>query len=515
MNMQATKGRGEQGQQRPVVLRFQSMFPAAVPRFKMHGDRKGQDLEHVDPERTKANTVLIGDEDWQEQLMGEIELARYANLASELDALWARKRKKEHAERLREGLKDPWRDSKGGPLREVILTAHKDWFAQADAAQPVGGLPERTTVETDDLGVILAQFDAQARASRGGGDDGGDLVDSGDAGSRQERFEACAVEWLQSRFGDAVVFARADHDEEAYHIHAVIAPWTETTTKRRGTQRMLQPSAHPLLKDYEKAQDDVGAHFSAIGLRRGERHKARWRDAVNARAAEREVAGAAQTPLPEIPEHVPPAEWRKREDAKLIARKEAEAAERAQARARERERQQELDDEQKQLQAERVAVAEKDAAAEEKAKQAVEREAKAATKAAEADEVIAVSDSFAAGKKPERPEAGAARRLYDGLAKAYRRLKAGAQTKAREEVEHEIAAERKELADERETVRAAKGAVEALMSAASKALPEKLRAQFFGDTYPAKRDADDALGRMEGKEVPKRRQPGRGKGEQR
>ena len=300
--------------------------------------------------------------------MGEIELARYANLASELDALWARKRKKEHAERLREGLKDPWRDSKGGPLREVILTANKDWFAQEDAAQPVGAIQENAKGAPRNAAAILEELEAQVRGPGRGADDVADLVDYGDARSRQERFEARAVEWLRSRFGAAVVFARADHDEEAYHIHAVIAPWKETTTKRRGTQRMLQPSAHPLLKDYEKAQDDVGAHFSAIGLRRGERRKARWREAVAARAAEREVGGAAQTPLPEIPEHVPPAEWRKREDARLIARQKAEAAERAEARARERAHREKLEAEEKRLRAERAVVAAKDAAAEEKAR---------------------------------------------------------------------------------------------------------------------------------------------------
>ena len=268
---------------------------------------------------------------------------------------------------------------------------------------------------------------------------------------------------------------------------------------------MLQPSAHPLLKDYEKAQDDVGAHFAAIGLRRGERRKARWRDAVAARATEREVAGEPQTPLPEIPEHVPPAEWRKREDAKLIARQKAEAAERAEARARERKRREKLEAEEKRLQAERAAVAAQDAAAEEKARKAEERAAQADARAAEADEVIAVSDSFAAGKKPVRPTAGAARRLYDGLATAYKRLKAGAQTTARKEAAQEVAEERKELADERETVRVAKGKAEELMSAIYTALPEKLRARFFGNTYTAKRDADDAAGCMDGKDVPKRR----------
>ena len=254
----------------PVVLRFAGMFPADLAGFALHGERAGGDLDHVDRGRSAQNRILIGGAGWADLLRKEVEATMHCNLAEELEALERRKRVKEHADRLLQGLADPWKSSKKGPLREVILTANREWFN-----------------ETNDLDVLI----------------GGP--------SREQRFEDCALDWLKKNFGEAVVFARADHDEMAYQIHAVIAPWHEKTSARRGKQRLLQPTAYPLLQSYEKAQDDVGEHFGVIGLVRGERTAAARREAI----AERRTAiqeGVACEDLPDIPEerrHVPTPEW--------------------------------------------------------------------------------------------------------------------------------------------------------------------------------------------------------------
>lgn len=129
--------------------------------------------------------------------------------------------------------------------------------------------------------------------------------------AREELFEQRAVAWLRENFGDDVIHARADLDEQAYHIHAVIMP--RATVRKYGTEcRVLQPSIHPLIKDYEAAQDSAGEWFSEIGLVRGEKRKQAIRDALT----------DGRTP-PINPRHVRPAEWRAKEE-KRLAEKAAE-----------------------------------------------------------------------------------------------------------------------------------------------------------------------------------------------
>ena len=119
-----------------------------------------------------------------------------------------------------------------------------------------------------------------------------------------------------------MIHARADKDEAAYHIHAVIACWKRvkiTSTKHSGADRwMLQPSSNPLIEDYEKAQDSVGKAFASIGLRRGERRK----------QAFREVIANGEEPAPRLM-HVRPVDYLRKEDIRQAAEKkrlEAEAA---------------------------------------------------------------------------------------------------------------------------------------------------------------------------------------------
>ncbi|WP_370232725.1 plasmid recombination protein, partial [Salipiger bermudensis] len=232
------------------------MFPKDLGGYEGHRHRKGGDLGHVDRERSKLNRQLIGSEDWAAMALAEIDDMRTGNFASELEKLRKRRRTAEIRKRIVEGPRDPWRSTRHGPLREVILTANKAWFEEIDSES----------------------FD--------------DLF----GGTREERFEALAVSWLTEHFGDDLIHARADLDEEAYHIHAIILPRGETKDGRR----MLQPSKHAMIRDYEAAQDSVGAWFSEIGLHRGERRAEAIRAAIKHnrqiedRNADPESQGAAE-----------------------------------------------------------------------------------------------------------------------------------------------------------------------------------------------------------------------------
>ena len=170
---------------------------------------------------------------------------------------------------MAEGARDPWRSSRHGPTRAIILTADAAWFEVQD----------------------------------------GDPF-SDDCETREAQFQRLSVAWLKETFGDNCIHARADRDEKTYHIHAVIFPWTTTKDGRD----MLLPSIHPSIRSYEKAQDDVGAWFAAadIGLTRGERRKQKLRDALERNRIVREAraAGAPGTetkaPLPKHRAHVSP-----------------------------------------------------------------------------------------------------------------------------------------------------------------------------------------------------------------
>ena len=255
--------------QYPVVLRFQSLFPDQIKRYVLHEERKGRGSKHCDPKQRSRNRLnLLGDEDWQERFGLELATASDENFSEEMDALKASNRHKDYLARGREGRKDPWRKSKGGPLREVILTVNAQWFE-----------------ETDDQSLdknFIEEF------------------------KREDQFVDHGINWLNDRFGGAVITARADFDETAVHIHALIAPWAERTSKRRGRQKLLVPNSMPLLASYELAQDDVGEFFSAIGLVRGE-----------ARAKARRDAEAAGEEKPKARQHTPPHVWRQDEEHRL------------------------------------------------------------------------------------------------------------------------------------------------------------------------------------------------------
>lgn len=269
----------------PIVLRFEGMWPSQLRGYEAHRTRKGGDLGHVDCSRSELNRRLIGAEDWASRALAEVEAMKAENFAAELESLHARNRHKDIQRRVAEGPHDPWRSTKHGPLREVILTANKEWF-------------------DGDLSEFLGEGENQRVAD----------------------FERLAVTWLKATFGDDVIHARADLDEQAYHIHAVVMPRVEVemtrTDKKTGERKviarrkMLQPSKFPEIRDYELAQDSVGAWFKDIGLVRGERRKQAIRDALQ----------NGKEP-PKKRRHVRPAAWRAMEE-KRLAEKETEVARR-------------------------------------------------------------------------------------------------------------------------------------------------------------------------------------------
>ncbi|MEH6836878.1 MULTISPECIES: hypothetical protein [Falsihalocynthiibacter] len=112
----------------PVVCRFEGLWTHQLAGYEMHRERKGGDLDHVDAERSASNKRLIGEVDWAESVKEEISEICVDNFANELDGLARRRRKSDIKKWMVEGPKAPWRNTKHGPMREVILTAHKDWF---------------------------------------------------------------------------------------------------------------------------------------------------------------------------------------------------------------------------------------------------------------------------------------------------------------------------------------------------------------------------------------------------
>jgi len=264
-----------------IAMRMQGMWPNQLAGYESHRRRDGGDVGHSDPNKRSLNRLLIGEADWAQTAWNEIAEMRSDNFLVQLEGLKKRRHKNDLKQLLREGPKDPWRASKHGPMREVILTANENWFA-LDLQDFVGG-----------SGPTLEQ-----------------------------QFEDCAIGWLKHAFGDDCIHARADVDEETYHIHAVVMPRTTLPCGKR----MLQPSIHPVIASYEKGQDDVGEWFKAVGLKRGKKRKRKLRKALehNRKALEAYNAGEADTldlvKVPKKRRHVSPRVWREKQERKLAER---------------------------------------------------------------------------------------------------------------------------------------------------------------------------------------------------
>jgi hypothetical protein len=220
----------------PIVLRFASLFPRDLKRREMHDKRTGGDLSHIRMDLSHLNTQPVGGPDWIERLLAEIAVAMEHNFEEEIAAR-ERKGRFLEAERLRErGPVDPWKFTREGPLREGIITVNKMWFG----------------------GTGHENWDPE----------------------RVEAFKQRAMEFLLEHFPDAQLReVNIDEDEVALHIHFAVAVWVEKVSQNRGRQWLLQPSANPLLANYEYAQDVAGEAFLDLGIHRGERRAAAARQA--------------------------------------------------------------------------------------------------------------------------------------------------------------------------------------------------------------------------------------------
>ncbi|MFE3838509.1 plasmid recombination protein [Pseudogemmobacter sonorensis] len=202
-----------------IVLRFTGLHPNDLGRFGMHDKRQGGDLSHVDSALSDLNEELLAGPRWKDVIQAEVREASQSNLTEHLRALTAKSRKKEARAVETAGLVDPWQRSKGGPLREGILTVSKEWFG-------------------------------------GTGHNGWDP-------KKVARFRKAAMAFLKRHFPDGQLrYASAHADEEAYHIHFVVAVWRERTTANRGRQIRLQASMNP----WSAPTDCSGLNVSALSV---------------------------------------------------------------------------------------------------------------------------------------------------------------------------------------------------------------------------------------------------------
>lgn len=283
----------------PICFGFISIMPADLSRIEMHAKRSGGPLDHIEVAHSYRNKVYVG-ETFAKQMRAEIRRIKRQNLKEEVAACLARKRKKDAGRREAEGPIDPWHGNCEGPLREVSVTANKEYFF-ADGSE-----------SSEDL---LTTY--------GIAEDGGTVVN---VLSRKKiaAFEEATLAFFEKYFAGTVRHLRMDLDEEAAHFHGVIMVMSQTKTKSRGTQTILKPTDHPLIANYELAQDVAGEHFSSIGLVRGQKHAEARRDAK-----------AAGLPIPDAQRHVTPREHRDERARRIKAQEDALAAQDAELGIRE------------------------------------------------------------------------------------------------------------------------------------------------------------------------------------
>ncbi len=389
----------------PIVLRFASMFPRDLKRREMHDKRTGGDLTHIRMDLSHLNTQPVGGPDWIERLHGEIAAAMEHNFEEEIAAR-ERKGRFLEAERLRErGPVDPWKSTRGGPLREGIITVNKMWFG----------------------GTGHEHWDPD----------------------RVEAFKQRAMEFLLEHFPDGQLReVNIDEDEEALHIHFAVAVWVEKVSQNRGTQWLLQPSANPLLANYEYAQDLAGEAFVDLGIHRGERRAEAARQAL-----------AAGVEMPEPPRHVPPSYWRREQRRLALAdRDRIREASRAEAEA---------------TVADGVALAK--SVVKKSRKRAI---AEAKARKAEADRQVAVA---------QRDRARA-----DAQAEVARRAKLEAE-EARKEAERKVEAAREETARTAKAAGDQAGVIIADATALATVTLRKSRKRAIADARARRAEADRAV----------------------
>ncbi|WP_114011166.1 hypothetical protein [Cohaesibacter intestini] len=235
-----------------IVLRFRSLYPKDVADMVKHGKREIGDQSHCDPARRHLNRVLVGSNDIAKEIEAQEALLRLSNHTSNLEGTHKTRGANAAEQVMLAGAKPPWKESKNsqGPLREAIMTIHRDHF-RADDDCP----PEDLLEFLDDKGK-LAQFDIGKCDA---------FVDEG-------------LAFLQHNFGDMLKYCRVDMDEQAIHLHALIYDIVELPKSARyaNGRSLFRSALHPLLcstrdaenkSGYERAQDAVGEWFRDPGRR--------------------------------------------------------------------------------------------------------------------------------------------------------------------------------------------------------------------------------------------------------
>jgi hypothetical protein len=213
----------------PVVLRFASVRPAALARIRMHARRSAGDLEHIIPAARSIPVAARNEfheggpppaDDWVEKFHETTKAAALSNREARAVAAEERGQMKEARRIRRQPPTPPYREGKGGPLREGVLTASAEWFNED---------PRRV-----------------------------------------QAFKKEGLAFLRKQFGKDLLHVRYDLDEAAPHFHFVVGSWVEETTRGGAKVKVLRPRSNPLIADYEKAQEAAGQHFDSLGLNRGQ-----------------------------------------------------------------------------------------------------------------------------------------------------------------------------------------------------------------------------------------------------
>ena len=213
----------------PVVLRFESVRPAAMARIRMHARRSGGDLDHIHPAAQNLPVAARNEfyeggpppsDFWVEDFRRTVRENALANREAKAKAAERRGQRKEAGRIRRDPPTPPYREGKGGPLREGVLTANAEWFAED---------PRRV-----------------------------------------QTFKKEGLAFLRKHFGKDLLHVRYDLDEAAPHFQFVVGSWVEETTPGGAEVKVLRPRSNTLIADYEKAQDAAGEHFKGLGLERGQ-----------------------------------------------------------------------------------------------------------------------------------------------------------------------------------------------------------------------------------------------------
>lgn len=283
----------------PIVLRFASMTPADAFGMIAHGERTIGNLDHVDPARTHINKIVTGSVETAKDLVAMSREMSELNLRSNLLGLEKMGRKQDLAAAKRTGLRQPWNEQKKsrGPLREAVLTVHRDFF-RADEDTP----KKEIFQFLDDQGLV-ARFDKR----------------------KMQRFARVGHAFLVEEFGEMLAYERIDVDEQSIHFQAILAQVSEEKpSKRYALGRKLwkltdhrcigdrvetklvdgKPKRFVVKRGYEVAQDVVGDFFDQpehrdMGIVRGEARAAESRRAkIEAKDIEEGLKAAGDVAIP-------------------------------------------------------------------------------------------------------------------------------------------------------------------------------------------------------------------------